>query len=430
MKRFASFAVTAVLTACSADPGAVGPLPPGSEGGAGGSGPGGSGPGGSGLGGSGLGGSTGVAGASGAAGSTAAGASGASGMGGSDGGAGAAGAGGQAPSCGVADAAAITGVEVAQVDVLGWAPYSVDGCSLVYVAVSSTGDKTKSGPLRLRSLPGGSETTIADESEAPRRPTVRGDLIAWEATIGGKSVVRVKVGAAAPITLSGPFDHAGEPRAGEAGVAFTAWLTAADLGDTDVYLFDRAAAAVVPIAVGPAQQRWADVSATHVAYSDFLEDKDGTFNDNSTDVCDIGLFDLSTKTGITYAKIGKQAYPMLGSKGFAVFLEWPADHPEPKNVEYGLHSWGFASPAQPDVELSHVIHNDPYYARPATRDGVVTWVASAPSDTLFRIPVAGGTPTPMMVNATNLRTPTMTASFVTIAGLDATSAAKLTVGGL
>jgi hypothetical protein len=296
--------------------------------------------------------------------------------------------------------------------------------------VAANGDTSKSGALRLRSLVDGTDVVVADESETPRRPTLRGDILAWEATLAGKSVVRIKVGAKPVITMKGVFQHAGEPRAGEAGVAFTAWMTTDELGDTDVYLYDRATGATVPIATGPAQQRWADVSATHVAYSDFVEDPDGTFGNDSKDVCDIGLVELATMKKTTYAKPGKQAYPMLGSSGYAVFLEWPADHPEPKNVFYSLRSWGFAGATQPDVELSQVIHNDSFYARPATRDGVVTWVASAPQDTLFRVAVEGGSPAVIPMASTVLRSPAMTSSFVAIAGIDAANAAKLRVAPL
>src|SRR5258708_17963874 len=112
---------------------------------------------------------------------------------------------------------------------------------------------------------------LAQVGEQPRRRSIAGDLVVWEAVVAGKSIVRVS-NAGHSTTIVGPFDHAGEPRATSDAVVFTAWLSADEGGDTDVYLYTPATQQVVPIATGPGQHRFADVSASLVPATAFPED--------------------------------------------------------------------------------------------------------------------------------------------------------------
>lgn len=362
------------------------------QGGQGGAGAGGAGQGGAGQGGAGQGGAgQGGAGASGAGQGGSAGASGASGQGG----AGASGASGQAGAGGAAcDVKAAAGVAVAEVDVFGWPPYAVDGCQLLYVSPVS-GAPATSGELRLRDLATGADALVAPVGEAPRRPSIKAGVLVWEATIGGTPSVRVAASGGAPVTLTGGFDHAGEGRAGPGVVVFTGWLTAVDKADTDVFLYDVGTGTVVTIATGPAQQRWPDVSATHVAWSDFEEDADKVLSVDENDVCDVVLYDRATQQATKHVAEGKQGYPQLGSDGNVVYLHWPSVHPEPKNQAYGIRAWPFAKPGAVDVSIADVQHFQPSvaaseYSRPSTAGGVVTWIGTpmlGGPDALFRSPI-------------------------------------------
>ncbi|MFT3767526.1 MAG: hypothetical protein QM820_18890 [Minicystis sp.] len=210
---------------------------------------------------------------------------------------------------------------------LGYPPYAVDGCALAYV--------TPSGELRLRDLAGGSESVLAKVDEAPRRPAIVGDLVAWEGVIDGKVSVRVR-GPHGTVTVPGSFDHAGEPRVAADSVVFTGWHDADDHGDTDVYLFTPSTGEVTAIATGPAQQRFPDVSATHIAWTDFTEDPDGALGDDSTDAADIVVLARATSEQTTRKHEGKQAFPMLGADGHLAYLDWGLVHPEPKFSAYEI----------------------------------------------------------------------------------------------
>lgn len=339
----------------------------GASGGTGGAGSGGAGSGGAGASGSSGGG---VAGAAGKAGS---GGSGAGGV--PTAGAGGAGTGGSAGTGGVGGCtAAAAGVEIAQVDPYGWPPYAIDGCRLVYVAVSSTGDPKVSGELRLRDLSSGQEELLAPESEAARRPGIAGNVIAWEATIAGVSSIRVRF-AGNVTTLSGAFDHAAEPRVAADGVVFTGFSASSATSDTEIFLYQPSGSGLTAITSSPGQQRWADISLTHIAWADFSEDPDGTFDDNATDVADIVLFDRKTQLLTLHPREGKEGYPVLTGDAVA-FLHWPAFHPEPKDSAYELSLWP-AAKGGPDVHLADVYQWDGpggRHARPSGRDGVVAWV--------------------------------------------------------
>jgi hypothetical protein len=277
--------------------------------------------------------------------------------------------------CRAADA---TGIEVAPSDIyggtpyaLGYPPYAIDGCLLAYV--SAPGAAAGAGALLLRDLESGEESVLAPSIEAPRRPALAGEIVAWEATIGDRRVVRVRSGGAAVTTIEGPFESAGEPRAAEDAVVFTGWLTAEDTGDADVFLYTPQTGEVIPIAAGPGQQRFADISKSHVALTDFAEDPDGQFNENSTDVADIAIYDRRTGAISTRPRAGKQAFPLLGADGRVAYLAWGPDHPEPKFSQYELRAADIASPDGADISIASITTLIPYI-RPTARGELVEWV--------------------------------------------------------
>lgn len=302
---------------------------------------------------------------------TSGGAAGSAGSAGSSGGTSGSGA---APAC---PATGVDGIRVAPSDpgggvpyALGYPPYAVHDCLLAYVAEPSGG--VSAGALVLRDLASGDETIVAAAAERPRRPALAGDFLAWEAEEAGKRVVRVRSGGASA-TLKGAFDHAGEPRAAADGVVFTAFLGADDSGDTDVFFAAAGQESALPIASGPGQQRFADISATHIAFADFSEDPDGRFDEDADDVADIALYDRAKKTIETRQRSGKQAFPMLGAAGKVAYLSWGPDHPEPKFSAYQLLVGDIATKGDADELAADIITSAPY-VRPAAHGDLLFWI--------------------------------------------------------
>jgi hypothetical protein len=344
-------------------------------------------------------------GAGGAAGAAAGGSSGSSGGGGSSGSAGSAsggqsgqgasgasGASGGGAGAGGCDLASVEGLAVAEVDLDAFPPYAVDGCRLLYV---STG-----GELRRRELGDGSESLLAPATDRPRRPTLSGSVMAWEADVAGKSAVVVSSGGE-PQPITGAFDHAGEPRATGDAVVFTAWLGADPNGDTDVLLFDVASASLELVGGGAKQQRFADVSATHVAYSDFSEDDLGYYRQESIgsfSLADIVLVERESGQKRSIARPDKQAFPMLGADGVLGFLEWVGVHPVPKFEGYRLQSVPLAAPGSEPTLIADV--RSSARVRPLASGSLFEWVARyTTGGTLFRA-LADGSATPVEVPIT------------------------------
>ena len=282
---------------------------------------------------------------------------------------------GEASPQSTCSATAAEGVAVSATDpyggqpyALGYPPYAIDGCKLAYVADGA-------GELRLRDLATGADTVIAPAAERPRRPVIAGDLVAWEATLEGRKVVR-----AGGRTLAGAFDHAGEPRAAEDAVIFTGWLSADEKGDTDVFLYTPSTGAIAAVGTGAGQQRFADVSATHAAWSDFAEDPDGTFDDDGNDVADLVVLDRGTMTATTRKRPGKQAFPVLGASGRIAYLDWGLVHPEPKFAEYGLRIGDVDGDVADDAQVDHINTLAPYM-RPAARGDRLEWVSTSEGET-------------------------------------------------
>lgn len=294
----------------------------------------------------------------------------------------------------VCNASKTPGIEVANHDVygaapyaLGYPPYAADGCSLLYVAPSA--DPNGQGELRLRDLAWNSETIIAKASTMPRRPVLAGDWIAWEADEQGRTLIHIqhqKDGNT--IVLDGTFDHATEPRISSTAVVFTAWLGAAQNADTDIVVYDFATKTQETVGQGPGQQRFADISATHIAWSDFSEDPDGVFDENSFDIADIVVYDRQTQMISTRPRVGKQAFPMLGATGKLAFLDWNLVHPEPKLIAYDLRVADIADSLKDSVLVESIQTSMPY-VRPVARGAFLEWVSlvDMTNSTLWRMDV-------------------------------------------
>jgi hypothetical protein len=274
-------------------------------------------------------------------------------------------------------AASVDGIAVASVDVyggppyaLGYPPYAIDGCRLAYLAAPLPGEG--SSALYLRDLETGADTLLEAAVEEPRRPTIAGDVIAWEATSSEGRVVRVRAGGET-VTVTGAFHHAGEPRASEDGVVMTAWLGESDLDDTDIFLFKLGDAAASPIAPGPGQQRFPDISKTHVAFADFSEDPDGRFDENAFDLADVVIVDLATKAVAPRKRGGKQAFPLLGAEGSIAYLAWGPAHPEPKFSAYELLVGDLDAAPGADLVAASITTSIPYI-RPVARGALVEWI--------------------------------------------------------
>lgn len=295
-----------------------------------------------------------------------------------------------APRGGACSAPTAAGVEVASVDLNAYPPYAIAGCALVYVSPR--------GALVMRDLATGAEatlSTIADEH--PRRPAISDALVAWEATIKGKDVIRIwprsaTPGEAPPATID-RFAQAREPRVAGNAVVFTAWNGPTETDDTDVYLFDSAAGEPRLVLGGRGQQRFADVSSDAVAVTDFSEDPDGTFNRDDTDLADVVLVDRATGAVTRRPLPGKQAFPLLVAGDRLAYLHWGEVHPEPKfsafQIRVGARSGGPAD----DLAVADVRNASTDYVRVAAADGLLEWISSPDGRTkLFRAPSDGSRP--------------------------------------
>jgi hypothetical protein len=252
-------------------------------------------------------------------------------------------------------------------DPLGYPPYALDGCTLVYVAPADGG-----GALHLRNLMTGDDSELEPAASKPRRPTVAGDVIAWEIGEGVTSQVRVSYQGTTK-TLSGDFNHAGEPRATTDAVVMTAFLGPNASDDSDVYLYDVAADRLSKVASGLGQQRFADVSPTHVVVTDFSEDPRGFFDEYNS-IADVVVIDRASGVATPRKRPGKQAFPLLGSDGALVYLDWGAVHPEPKFSQFGLRAGVLDGAVDADYDVKLEVHTDPAYVRPSLRGQHVDFV--------------------------------------------------------
>jgi hypothetical protein len=294
------------------------------------------------------------------------------------------------------DAASAQDLAVASDDLNGYPPYALAQCSLVYLG--------SGGDLILRDLATKEEVTLAPASDNPRRPSASIDpgsstptlVVVWESTLAGASVVRVRYGERTS-TVTGDFVMATEPRVREHFVAFTAWKGTTPQDDTDVWLFDASSGAARLVIGGSAQQRFADVSTTHVVATDFSEDPDGRF-DGTNDLADIIVFEIASGAVTRRAAPNKQAFPMLSKGGTLAYLSWNAIHPEPKLQSYELKAGPLFGDPAADKTIADVsyVSSDP--TRPAMAGETIEWVANPDGVTsLYRAP-ADGSASPLRVS--------------------------------
>src|SRR5688572_9874835 len=283
---------------------------------------------------------------------------------------------------------AAAGIDVQNLDLDGFPPYAIDGCQLVYVSSPASEHR---GALVLRDLREGVETVLAPPEAGARRPAIAGEVITWEEVVAGFGAVRVRVGEDA-FTVSGPFHHAGEPRPTSDAVVFTGWLTADPDGDTDVFVYTVEDASIRVVAQGTGQQRFADISTTHIAISDFSEDDGGAYDPEGQADADLVLVDRETGESVVRARLGKQAYPMLGAEGVVAYLEWVGVRPMPKLSGYKIFVLPLDTPNGVAALLGQV-GTDPPTIRPMARGDIIEWVEYVDfRSTLWRAPVDLSTP--------------------------------------
>jgi hypothetical protein len=250
----------------------------------------------------------------------------------------------------------------------------------VYVA-----DEQGGGALRLRDLASGAEIVLEEAASHPRRPAVSGAVIAWEVGDDATSQVRVHHQGLTR-TLTGDFHRAGEPRVCADAVVFTAFLGEERSSDSDVYLYDVASDQLAAIASAPGQQRFADVSLSHVALTDFSEDPAGYF-DEMESIADVVVVDRGSGEVITRQAPGKQAFPLLASDGAVVYLHWGSVHPEPKFGQFWLKAGYPGEPVELDVDLKEeMVQTNPAYVRPSLH-GINVDFVDAPASVvgLYRV---------------------------------------------
>jgi hypothetical protein len=291
-------------------------------------------------------------------------------------------AGGLGPStCDAIAPSAAGDLEVSDESLQGYPPYASQDCTLVYV-------RRATGALVVRDLGTGAERILAPSTDKPRRPTIAAGLIAWEVTASGTTAVRVEYNGQIT-TLAGPFHHASEPRAAKGLVSFTAWATADARGDADVLVFHAATGEYETVAAGPGQQRFSDVSETHVAVSDFSEDPDGRFDDDGADLADLGIYELATKTLTVRKNPGKDAFPVLASPDRFGYMHWGDVHPEPKFEAFGVRAGKIGEAPTLDRNVADVVSSSAVI-QPSGKNGVLEWVTNDLGTTkLWRAPADG-----------------------------------------
>lgn len=305
-------------------------------------------------------------------------------------------------------------VAVASRDLYGYPPYATEGCALAYVSPD--------GDLVLVDAASGARDTVAPASERPRRPVLTDVLVAWEATVAGADVVRVRGRGASGARTVAVAAATREPRAFHDVVVVTAWRTTDELGATDVYLYDATADATRPITTGPAQKRFADVSKDLIAYTDFSEDPDGRFDDDGKDLADVVVVDRASGVVTRRAAPGKQAFPMLasGAPGRVAYMSWGEVHPEPKLQAYELRAGRVDQPASSDLAIAQVSASVAAPIRPSlSPDGTLEWIATTGSPALMRAPIDGSRApraTTVGEGSFDLFAPASSAAFTLVAG--------------
>jgi hypothetical protein len=190
-------------------------------------------------------------------------------------------------------------------------------------------------------------------------------------------------------------------RISSTAVVFTVWLGPDLAANTDIVVYDFASGKTEVIDQGPGQQRFGDISETHIAWTDFSEDPDGRFNQDSLDVADIVVFDRQTNMLSTRPRPGKQAFPMLGATGKLAFLDWNLVHPEPKLIAYDLRLADIDGPLTDSVLVESIETVAPYI-RPVAHGSYLEWFDLVPNVGLaFGRMRTDGTSAPVLVQEVN-----------------------------
>lgn len=276
-------------------------------------------------------------------------------------------------------------------DVLGYPPYAMNGCRLAYVD-GPTGD------LVLRDVSLGTSQVLEPAASMPRRPAMASDVVAWEAQ-GGVRVFYKDTISTVPVPSG--YDHVSEPAAATSIVVVTAWRAAPADADTDVLAFDPASATFSPVIVAPKQQRFAAVSDTIVAVTDFTEDPIGSYTGSGGDLADIGVFTRSSSSYALRQRPGKDAFPAIISNDVLGYLHWGDVHPEPKLEAYTVYSGTIGADPTGDVKIADVT-NAFALERPSAKNGVIEWVVTlSGSSTLWRADATGSSPPSAALTVTN-----------------------------
>lgn len=265
--------------------------------------------------------------------------------------------------------------------------YALEGCRLAYVAKGSQ-------RLVVRDLTNGTERFVTDPpatpDDVPRRPTLGDGTVAWESGAPSASAVFVATNGGT-VKVTGSFDHASEPRAFGSVVVFTAWASADPLADTDVWLWDTKSSTASLVVGGPAQQRFADVNAKWVAFTDFSEDPDGRWDQNDTDLADVVLWNRATKAVTPRKIVGKEAFPVLVGDDLLGYVHWSDVHPEPKFQAFGVRGARVGADPSTDVVVADVKDATRFWL-PSGNGGTIDWIAPESlggPELLWRAPVDG-----------------------------------------
>lgn len=315
--------------------------------------------------------------------------------------------GGDAGTSSACSMAKVNEIEITTEGLRGYPPYAIADCKLAYVAPS--------GELRLRDLESGADTLLAPSSDKPKAPAISGELVAWEATVEGRTRVRVSIGGA---IVESPSDlvFANELRASGGAVVFTGWRSPPPSGESDVWVLEAGASRT--ILGGPGQQRFADIDERWIAVSDFSEDPDGTYDQNERDLADVVLVDRVTGEVVRRASPGKQAFPMLAELGHVAYLDWNAVHPEPKFEAFKIRVGAERGLVSEDRFVADVRHMGAP-TLPIARGGTIEWVADTDTGvSLFRASADGSRPAAIVADSAklSLATPSSTRAATIVAG--------------
>jgi hypothetical protein len=205
------------------------------------------------------------------------------------------------------------------------------------------------------------------------------------------------------ITMPVPagYDHVDEPATATSIVVVTAWRTTASDSDTDVFAFDPTTSTLTPIVVAPKQQRFAAVSDTIVAVTDFTEDPIGAYTGSGNDLADIGVFTRASTSYVVRQRPGKDAFPVIVTNDILGYLHWGDVHPEPKLEAYTIYTGTIGADPLADTKIADVT-NAYALERPSAKNGIIEWVATIQgSSSLWRANAASPSAPAAALTVTN-----------------------------